>query len=191
LRNTLSVILLPLLAGCAGTTSGRLVEGPGASVTGEEFGACSSEAGFAAGARGEALRGDCAGEDETAFIAAHAEGAQLFRFERATIAAAQARSDVLKDFWEVKRRIMEAETRRAASSTPRGERAMLASEIRTLERERAALEADIARLSKARAEAERQLGAFRESLAAPRPAETASVEASVQVTDAAFDPSSH
>lgn len=134
---------------------------------------CSAESGFAAGARGETYAGVCSGEAADAFLSAFSKGERLFELERDAIAAAQAASDVNKDLWQIKRRIMEVETRRLSSITPRSERNELSAELRILHEQRAVEQAEVDRLLELKANAELALASYRRALAAEMMADTA------------------
>ncbi|MEQ1931834.1 MAG: DUF2799 domain-containing protein [Parvularculaceae bacterium] len=136
---------------------------------------CTQKMGFEAGARGEAYGGVCAGDAAQAFLGAYAEGEKLFSLQSGSIAAAQALGDANKDLWRVKRRIMEAETRRVASTTPRAERTELNAMLKSLTVERDALQISVDRLVALRAQAEQSLAEYRASLAADKTAEAPGV----------------
>lgn len=151
---------------CAGGERERDRASAGLVMTPAEY--CTSENGFSAGARGEAYGGVCEGSNAEAFRAGYAKGEKLLALEHGAIAAEQALSETTKDLWRVKRRIMESDARRMASTTPRAERAELAAMLKALHEERESLQVDIDRLAARKSEADLLLAKWREALAADR-----------------------
>lgn len=127
---------------------------------------CLPENGFALGARGEAYAGLCAGPQAEAFLSSYAKGEKLYELERAAIAASFGASDLSKELWSLKRRIMQVETMRISTATPAARRADLARELKSLLEDKTRLEAELDALQARKDAADLELAAFRRELAA-------------------------
>lgn len=125
---------------------------------------CTAENGFAAGASGETYAGVCVGPAAEAFLAEYARGEKLVELDREAIAASQAASDAMKDLWQVKRRIMEVDTRRISSVTSRAERTELNVELKSLQAEKDAIESEMANLAAAKSAAAERLASYRSEI---------------------------
>ncbi|MBI1366806.1 MAG: DUF2799 domain-containing protein [Alphaproteobacteria bacterium] len=126
---------------------------------------CRPARAFDLGAHGGRYAGACAGRDESAFLAAFAQGRGLFERQSAANAAANALAAAESDLDRLDHQITKAEAALIAPSTATQERVRLLADLKQMREDRARLRRALPGLRRDLALAERDLDAYKQSFA--------------------------